>query len=154
MPIRFMRAVKDLTEVMRFESWLRFYFVNPQGECVRLEVPEKACEQIKVRYPSLCGLVDRLNDQEITYESSTRAVCEFVAETIDGQKHQAGSMERVFDSPEFKTEMELFHTWLDSHESQLEQGFLDFEAWTRLFEEWKNSDQVKEFFAQRRQARQ
>ena len=54
----------------------------------------------------------------------------------------------MFDSAPFQTEMQLFNTWVQAHEAQLDKNFLDFGAWRSLFAQWRASDPVKELAAQ------
>jgi len=49
----------------------------------------------------------------------------------------------VFGSTTFQNEIQLFGVWVQTHEEQLDKGFLDFATWKALFAEWRNSDKVK-----------
>lgn len=139
-------AIKDIAQIVQFENWLRFYFIREEDDGrLLLEVPEEAQEKIKADYPDLAGLVEIVNHTAVTYESSTQAVCQFVASSLDGRKYVPGIANKVFDDRRFKSEMNYFGLWVQSHEEQLDQGFADFATWSELFEEWKTSDKVKEY---------
>ncbi len=137
------KAVADVAEVMHFENWLRFYFVSEVEGELRLSVPQEAQDKIEAEYPHLAPILKHVDGQAVTYENSMNAVCTYVSNEFDGKKYPAGTVERVFDSTELNKEMQLFGMWIQGHESQLEQTFMDFATWRSLFEEWRNSAQVK-----------
>ena len=150
MSVNQFQAVTDVAEVMKFESWLRFYFVRDEDGVLYLRVSAQARERIAKEYPHLAPLVEEINDKSVTYEQSVNTVCQFVALNLDGARYPLGTVNSVFGSPEFETEMRLFHLWSQAHEEQLDQAFLDFRTWCELFEQWKNSDAVKEHFSEQR----
>lgn len=138
-------ALKDVSEVLMFENWLRFYFIVEEKDKLFLRVPEKARDLIREKHEHLAGLVELLNDEEMDYQKSYESVCGFVASHLDGSKHQPGVCEGVLNSKAFKMEMQLFNLWVQAHEDQLDSTFVDFETWTQLFWDWKRSDEVKEY---------
>ena len=141
------RAVQEICAIMRFENWLRFYFLKEEGPILFVRIPDKAVERITEDYPQYLGLVEELNNKEINYERSVSTVCQFVVRAIDAGPYPSGTAENAFDSDEFKMEMQLFTAWQQAHESQLDEGFMDFGTWEELFEAWKGSDEVQAFFA-------
>lgn len=145
-PTQRMQAVTDVAEIVQFENWLRFYFLQERGDDLVMEIPEQALERIRAKHPGMAGLVEDLNGRNMDYQASCNAVCEYVATTIDGKAHPVGTAEKVFDLPEFQMEMKLFGVWAQAHEEQLDQGFLDFATWQELFEQWKASKEVQEHF--------
>lgn len=146
----FFQAVTDVAEVMKFENWLRFYFVRDEEGTLYMRVPEQAQERINEKYPHLAPLVEEIKDSPVTYEQSLNTVCQFVARSLDGEKYPMGTVSQVFSAPEFQTEMHLFNLWTQAHEEQLDQGFLDFATWDEIFEKWKNSDEVRQMFKEQR----
>ncbi|THB65847.1 MAG: hypothetical protein D6E12_11700 [Desulfovibrio sp.] len=144
MKANFFQAVVDVAEIMKFESWLRFYFLVEEDNTLYMRLSDQAQERIKEAYPHLAPLVEQVKDTAVTYENSVNTVCTFVASSLDGSKYAMGTVNEVFGSPEFQTEMQLFHIWTQAHEDQLDQGFVDFNNWNELFEKWKNSPEVKE----------
>ena len=137
------QAITRVGEVVMFENWLRFYFIAEEGDTLLLRLPEKAMERLKENYGPLAGLAERLNNQEITHKSSLDAVCLFVASEIDGIALPKKVIAEVFDHPLFHLELQLFGTWVQNHEEQLDAGFMEFAKWQELFGEWKNTDDVK-----------
>ncbi|UZP66267.1 hypothetical protein N1030_11640 [Desulfovibrio mangrovi] len=148
----FGKAVEAISEVLMFENWLRFYFIAEEGEKLFIRVPEQGQMRIRENHPALFALVEDMNDKEITPETSRMAVCNFVSSEIEGSVVKAGMGGRVFDSQTFQFEMHLFGTWVQSHEEQLDKGFLDFNTWKNLYAEWKKSDKVREHIEQLRDA--
>jgi hypothetical protein len=143
----FMDAVKDITEVMRFESWLRFYFVAEQEDgTLKIEVPEPAEKMIREKYDQYVDLLELVNHKPTDYETSVSTVCQYVVAKFDGKKYKVGTASEVFDSKDFQTEMYLFNVWQQAHEAQLDQTPMEFDKWEELYGQWKNSEQVQEYF--------
>ena len=152
MSAEFVSAINTVSEVLMFENWLRFYFIAEEGDKLFIRVPESAEKRIREEYPHLFGLLELMNNKEITYETSRDAVCSFVASDVDGSRMKAGSSEKVFDSSLFQFEMQLFNIWVQSHEEQLDKNFMDLRKWQEMFAEWKRSDKVKEYVAELKDA--
>lgn len=148
----FGKAVESISEVMMFENWLRFYFIVEEGDKLFIRVPEQGQMRIRENHPTLFSLIEDMNDKEVTPEISRMAVCNFISSEIEANTVKAGMGGRVFDSQTFQFEMHLFGTWVQSHEEQLDKGFLDFNTWKTLFFEWKKSDKVREHIEQLREA--
>ncbi|MFV0423045.1 hypothetical protein [Oleidesulfovibrio sp.] len=146
MSTEFGTAVKKIAEVMMFENWLRFYFINEEEDSkLFIRVPEQAEERIQKDYPDVAGLLEFMNNKEITFETSRSAVCTFVATKLEGKSVRNDLTGRVFDSSVFQLQMQLFNIWVQSHEAQLDSSFMEFRTWLEMFEEWKKSDRVKEY---------
>ena len=144
MSTAFQEAVRRILEVVMFENWLRFYFLSePEGGGLALAVPEQGLARIREKHPQFMPLVAELNGREISFELSRRAVCTFVAAQLDGKAMPMNMADSVLDSAGFQLEMQLFNSWVQGHEEQLDRNFLDFSSWERLFAEWRNSDKVK-----------
>ena len=144
----FQNAVWHVLEAVMFENWLRFYFISekpdapagPDGEVpLFLAVPEKGMERIAELYPHLQPLARDMNGQELSFESSQRAVCAFVLEHLDGKLMPRDTAGSIFNSSTFQVQMQLFNAWVQMHEDQLDQGFLEFGAWRKLFAQWRES---------------
>lgn len=140
----FASALSRVTEVVMFENWLRFYFITEEDEKLFLRVPETALAKLRDEYPHLAGLAERLNATEIDHQSSLNAVCLFVASEIDGVVLPATLIESVFNSSLFHLELQMFNSWVQAHEEQLDAAFMEFSLWQRLYREWKSSDAVQE----------
>lgn len=144
-------AVQHVLEAVMFENWLRFYFITEKPDnpdSLSLAVPEQALLRIQERYPQLYPMVLLLNAQEIDFESSRRALCTFVVTELEGKVIASDMGVKVFDSTTFQTEMQLFNTWVQAHEDQLDKGFMDFGMWRSLFAEWRKSEAVQDFAQQ------
>jgi len=148
----FSKAVKSISEVLIFENWLRFYFINEEEDGkLFIRIPEKADMRIRENWPQIHSLADELNNKEITPEASREAIVVHVSNELDGNTMKAGMAERVFNSNTFQFEMHLFSMWVEGHESQLDQSFLDFGNWLSMFAEWKKSDKVKDYIEETRE---
>lgn len=149
----FAKGVRLILEAVMFENWLRFYFITeklpadaaPETEPeLALAVPEQAMKKIEELYPHLVPLAVAVNGRSIDFETSRSAVCTFVVTEVDGKAIPRNMSDMVFDSSTFQVELQLFNTWVQAHEAQLDQSFLDFGAWRKLFAEWRTSDSVTE----------
>ena len=156
----FREAVEQALEAVMFESWLRFYFIEElppeatkaEGEAeaadsaerLVIRVPEKGMARIAELYPHLLPLAESMNGHEVDFETSRRAVCTFVLGHLDGKTMPRDMAAVVFGSATFQIRLQLFHTWLQMHEDQLDQGFQEFGAWRTLFAQWRATPGARE----------
>lgn len=145
MPSEFEAAVERVIEVVMFENWLRFYFIEEDGSRLFIKLPDKSMEQIKKRYGPLHDLADRLNNRDLDHQTSMNEVCLFVAADFSARGLADDLPSRVFDSNAFMVEMQLFGSWVQSHEEKLDENFFDFGAWRQMYKEWRQSDTVREY---------
>jgi hypothetical protein len=145
MPSEFDGAVERVIEVVMFENWLRFYFIEEEGDRLFIKLPEKSLEQIKKRYGTLHDLADRLNGKDLDHQTSMNEVCLFVANDFSARGLADDLPSRVFDSNAFMVEMQLFGSWVQTHEENLDETFLDFNSWQKMYHEWHGTDKVQEY---------
>ena len=141
----FRETLEDVAEAIKFENWLRFYFVEEKEDGLYINIPEERLKDIQTKYGPLFELAEKLNNDSIDQAKSTSEVCTFIWRTYDSAKHDIGMVPRVFNSKEIQIEMHLFYLWVQGHEGQLEEEFMDFDRWVELFEAWKVDDKVKEY---------
>ncbi len=147
--ITFKDEVKLILEVVMFENWMRFYFIKEEETksedgkedlvSLKMELPEKTLEKIKELYPDLYPLAKEINGRNIDFETSRTAVLAYIMEALDGTKMPKGEAQRALSSATFQMDLQLFHTWLQMHEAQLDQGFAPFDVWRDMFSKWKES---------------
>ena len=157
----FRDAVEQALEAVMFESWLRFYFIEevppeparPEdgaanaadaAERLVIRVPEKGMARIGELYPNLLPLAESMNGHEVDFETSRRAVCTFVLGHLDGKTMPRDMAAVVFGSATFQIQLQLFHTWLQMHEDQLDRAFQEFGAWRTLFDQWRATPGARE----------
>lgn len=139
-------AVADVAEVMKFENWLRFYFVEEeQDEALLIGIPEECLKDIEKKYPHLYELANRYDKSLIDYERSCTEVCTHVATLYDGGKYPMGLIDKTFDSKDLKLEMYLFGLWMQGSEETLDEEFMDFGDWMNGFESWKGTKEVQDY---------
>ena len=149
---KFQQAVKDVLSGVMFENWLRFYFISEvEGEKdaegnpkLAIVIPEKGMEKSKELYPRMRSMAEDVNGKEASFATSQSAVCTWVACEVDGKSVQQGTSQALVDSRAFQTASTLFNIWVQAYEQQLDQQFLDFGQWVKLFETWRASDQGKD----------
>lgn len=150
----FAKGVEYILEAVMFENWLRFYFITEKPDAPEaadklfIAIPEQAMKRIAELHAPLLPLAEALNGKEINFESSRSAVCTYVITEVDGKRIPRNMSDTVFDSSTFQIEMQLFNTWVQAHEDQLDRGFMDFAMWRSLFAGWRASDAVKEWATQ------
>ncbi|MDL2267430.1 hypothetical protein LJC46_05520 [Desulfovibrio sp. OttesenSCG-928-G15] len=142
--MRLQKNIEKVTQVVMFENWLRFYFIVEEGDKLLMRLPEKAMEQIRTRYSSYYDLAEILNNAEIDHQTSLKAVCLHASSGGDGAPLNEKDLSEVFDSPDFQLELQLFSSWVQGHEEQLDERFLEFSEWLQAYTAWKNSDEVRE----------
>ena len=150
---QFQNGVAKVLEAVMFENWLRFYFISEKPDApaaadgqpaLFIAVPVKAMERISELFPRLLPLAEDMNGQEVTFETSRRAVCNFVLAHVDGQVMPRDSATMIFESATFQVQMQLFNAWVQMHEAQLDRNFVDFGGWQKLFDEWRNTPAARE----------
>lgn len=151
-PKAFAQAVQYILEAVMFENWMRFYFITEKPgsdneDKLFIAVPEQGMQRMEELYPHLLPLAQALNGKEIDFETSRSAVCTYVVTEVDGKRVPRNMSDMVFDSATFQTELQLFNTWVQAHEEQLDQNFMEFGQWRKLFAEWRSSEQVKDWAA-------
>ena len=142
---KFKEALEDVSEALKFENWLRFYFIEEKEDGLYINIPEERLKEIQKKYGTLFELADKLNNDTIDQAKSTSEVCSFVWRTYDSAKYDLGLVTSVFNSKEMQLEMHLFYLWVQGHEGQLDGEFMDFDRWQELFEAWKADEKVKEY---------
>lgn len=138
-------AIQDISEMMQFENWIRFYFIREEDDKLYVRIPEEAKSRIAEDYPAYMELVETLNNNPIDYDTSMNTLCKQVVRVFEGDKYPYGISTDVFDSKDFQAEMHLFNIWVQSHEEQLDQAFMEFKKWREIFTEWKQDERVKEY---------
>ena len=149
---QFQSAVANVLEAIMFENWLRFYFISEKPEAASTDgetplfmaVPVKGMERIGELYPHLLPLADEMNGKEVSFDMSQRAICNHIATYVDGKIIARDSAVMIFNSSTFQVQMQLFNTWAQMHEDQLDRGFTEFGAWRKLFDEWRLSPGARE----------
>ena len=144
MKTSFDNTIDRIVEVVMFENWLRFYFIaeSEDSEDLMILIPDQAMAKIRSLYPGLADLAERLNNALITHDSSMREVCLFVASAIKASDEM---LQKAFSSNQFQMEAQLFNSWLQAHEAQLDAGFADFNSWQTMFGQWKQTPKVQEY---------
>lgn len=145
----FQNAVTRILEVVIFENWLRFYFIVEEkagdgAEILRLELPEKSVKKISELYPDLLPLAEQMNHRPVDFETSRTAVLTYVLNYLDGKSLSRGVAQMVFASATFQIKLQLFHAWIQAHESVLDAHFLDFGNWLDRFDKWQKEDVARE----------
>ena len=150
---QFQNAVFQVLEAVMFENWLRFYFITekpeetagPDGETPLCQaVHETGKVRMQQLSPHLLPMAEDMNGPEVDFETSRRAVCTFVLDNLDGKSLPKDMTSTIFESATFQVQMQLFNAWVQMHESQLDQGFLEFGAWRKLFTQWRETPGAKE----------
>lgn len=140
------KALAEISQVFRFEQWLRFYFVEEREEDkLFVNIPEEHIEEIKTAHPHLVELARIAHGGEIDYQKSCDMVCAYVGAHIDGPKHSTPLVTSIMDSKDFQVEMYLFGLWIKGHEDYLDEDYRPFAEWEEMYAGWKDTEEVREY---------
>jgi hypothetical protein len=137
----FKQALKDTTDISKFEMWLRFYFTKETEEGLVLEVPQEIMQDVEQSYEILGRLAAKMNGQPLTPEKSREAVVNHISSELDGIRYRPELIPSVLNSPSYEVELSLFHMWVSAQENQLEEQVYAFEQWMQLYEAWKRTEE-------------
>jgi hypothetical protein len=143
----FEKTVNEVAEVFMFEHWIRFYFLNAQGDDLVLNIPPKALEKISEHYPHLGALAETMNGQSMSPERSQESICTHISMTVEQRQTDANAVSNVLNSPKLNAELYAFNLWVEANEQQLEERFLEFSTWKDIYIQWKSSEKGKEFLS-------
>lgn len=134
----FQKQVNDVLEVVMFENWLRFYFIQQGADenDLKIVLPAKTRDRIAELYPGLNPLAEKLDGRAIDFETSRNSVIDHIMKELEGKSLPKGGAAKILQSSTFQTRLHLFHTWEQLHEDQLDNGFQEFGAWRSLFAQW------------------
>ena len=135
------QIVQDLTAVVKFEQWMRFYFIKKDGDTLIVAPDAAHMEKIQALYGNYYELAKNMCENKMTPEISQRLVIDFIRERFEGDKYRTTQIHNTLESKEFSMEIYLFNTWLELHEKQLIEMIIGYDEWVGLYETWKNSEQ-------------
>jgi len=136
----FKKNLKEITDICKFEFWIRFYFIKQEDEEFKIEVPEKTMDHIREEYSLLSDLAEQMNHQSITPEKSQNLIVHYINNKLDAMKKDHTIVPSVLNSKSFEVEISAFHLWVNAHEEQLAEEVMDFKEWMQLFEAWKRTE--------------
>jgi len=137
------KAIDEISRVFKFELWLRFYFIQDKDGRLTINIEDPVLQKFEQKYGHLAGLAYSLNHKEITPELCHKVIVEHIMEQFDETAYEADFVPKILDHKIFKTEIQLFNTWVALCENQLDKKVLDFEKWLKLFDEWKTSESAQ-----------
>jgi len=137
----FKQALKETTDINKFEMWLRFYFTKETEDGLMLEIPQEVTQDLNQSYPILARLAEKMNGQPLTPEKSREAVINHISSELDGIRYSHQLIPSVLNSPSYEVELSLFHMWVSAHEDELDEQVYSFEQWMQLYEAWKRTEE-------------
>jgi hypothetical protein len=135
------KIVVDLSAVVKFEQWMRFYFIKKDGDDLIIAPEPDHMNRIKTLYAEYYELAEAMCLVKMTPQTSQRLILDFIREHFDGKEYKSTQIHKALDSKEFSTEMYLFNMWLELHDNQLSEQIIGYDEWIGLYESWKNSEQ-------------
>lgn len=136
-------ALEDISEVFKFELWLRFYFIEEDNGSLRIDLDDQVIEKMGSVYGHLAKLASSLNRVVLNPVVCQEKIVEHLMDQFDGKKYEIGYIPKILDSAAFKTENQLFNTWTQLHEDQLDKTILSFDKWKELYDQWKQSESAR-----------
>ena len=141
---QFKQALKDVTDICKFEFWLRFYYMTKVGDEHKIAISESDVATMKQDLPLLGGLAAEMNNEVMTPEKSQQKIMDFIQNRLDGERYDMTRILSVLNSKSYQVEMNAFHMWVEAHEDQLEDNPMNFTEWMQLFEAWKRTGKGQE----------
>ena len=141
---QFKQALKDITDICKFEHWMRFYYLSKEGNDLVLKIDESDVQTLRETHPQFGALAAELNNVVMTPEKSQQKLINFIQTKLDGEKYDMTRILSVLNSKSFQVEMNAFHVWVEAHEDQLEKNPMNFTEWMQLFEAWKRTGKGQE----------
>ncbi len=95
----FQNQVNAVLEVVMFENWLRFYFIQ-QGadeDDLKIVLPAKTRDRIAELYPGLNPLAEKLDGRAIDFETSRNSVIDHIMKEIEGKSMPKGESAKIFN---------------------------------------------------------
>ncbi len=135
------KIVSDLSAVVKFEQWVRFYFIKKDGDDLIIAPEPEHMEKIKTLYEDYYELVEAMCLVKMTPQTSQRLILDFIRDHFDGKEYKSTQIHNTLDSKDFAAEMYLFNMWLELHDNQLAEQIIGFDEWIGLYDTWKDSDQ-------------
>lgn len=139
-------AVDLILEAVMFESWLRFYFLRDLQDSpsahngdspVGVRLTEEERQDLSRREPALFPLIRLVDGQEAGFATSRNAVCRYLIDELDGSRLPQGMAAGLLESPQFQARLQLFHNWLQEHQTVLDRTYHDFADWRIKFGQWR-----------------
>ena len=137
----FKQALKEITDISKFEMWLRFYFTKEADDGLILEIPQEVMQDLEQSYEILTRLARKMDGQTLTPEKSRETVINHISSEMDGIRYKSHLIPSVLNSPSYEVELSLFHMWVSAHEDQLDDQVFTFEQWMQFYEAWKRTEQ-------------
>jgi hypothetical protein len=135
------QIIEELSAVVKFEQWVRFYFIKKEGEDLVIAPEPEHMQKIKMLYAEYYELVEAMCLVKMTPQTSQQLILDFIRNHFDGQEYKSTQIHKALDSRDFSIEMYLFNMWLELHDDQLSEQIIGFDEWVGLYDTWKDSDQ-------------
>ena len=138
-----LEALKEITEVFKFELWLRFYFIQDNEGVMSINLSKEVLGQMENSYGHLAKLASNISSRELNPDVCQKVIVEHLMDHFDGKKYEIGYIPKILDTAAFKAEIQLFNTWAHLHEDQLDKNILNFNKWQELYDQWKQSENAR-----------
>ncbi len=137
----FARNLAELLEIISFEQWLRFYFIDEDSEKEIFAIPAAILGRIDSFWPQLYPLAQALNGREVSFAVSQSAVCKLILERHGAS--DATELEDLLQSRELTKTLESFNAWLAREAKDLEKVAPDFADWQARFRQWQEQGEAR-----------
>lgn len=132
-------ATESVAKIIRFEFWLRFYFVQEIENRLRLVLSDEQRKKLE-KYAPWHELAEDLLGKDLNENVCRVNLSTFINRHYDGRQFASGIISKVFDSKDLEQAQRMFMIWVQLHEEALEQKIWDFDHWEKSFSLWKKSD--------------
>ncbi len=134
------KTIKEISKILRFEFWLRFYFVQETDDGTLQLVLDKDELQKLQKYRPWDELAEGLYGKALDPQVCQINISTFLNRHFDEQNAKNSVVAHALDNKELQKEQHLFTVWAKLHEKALEEKIWDFDHWENSFTLWQKSD--------------
>ena len=132
---------------LRYEQWLRFCFMEDDGEDgAKITVPAEAAARSRREEPEMALLLDMLDGKDVSLEHSRSALYAWLeAQAGKGGAGAAGALAEISSDDACRREMDLYSGWIQALADGgaampgRENEAPSFREWESAFAAWKES---------------
>ena len=140
--------LRHAEELILFEQWMRFYFIEEEGGILYIRMPQETFELVRHEFPALFPVAEALNDKPIDHQATLAILSEAMLNGVHALNNDQWA--EVLGGSGFKLTLTLLSTWVEAEEENLDEYPLGFSAWLGRFEAWRASEAIVDYAARLR----
>ncbi|MDL2306541.1 hypothetical protein LJC48_00740 [Desulfovibrio sp. OttesenSCG-928-C06] len=142
------RNLRHAEELILFEQWMRFYFIEEEDGIIYMRMPHDVFELVHLEFPSLFPVAEALNSRPVDHQATLAILSEAM---LHGEYALSnGQWAEVLGGSGFKLTLTLLATWVEAEEDNLDAEPISFAGWLERFEVWRRSEPIVAYAAKLR----